>query len=731
MTRRWPLALALVLLGLVALGLRALAFPEVFPGHGLVELAIADSAYHARRALFSVVNFPHVLVWDPYLAFPDGAPVRWPPLYDWLLAAVARLFGDDQATFEHVAAWASPALGALTIVPVYFVGRELGGRRLGLGAAALLALLPVAARTASLGDVDHHAAVALLGATLLVTCLALLRAAASQRSLVGLVVWGALCRGALALTWGGSPLYLAVADGSLLAAAVFARRPRVFPAQAASLLGAAVLVAAWLGYAAPEGDAVFTTTNVSWFHVLLLLGLAAACAAEGLLAEDAGPLARLSLAAVVGLAAGGAFLLLFPALRETIVAGFGFVSKADPMAHANPEQKPLFFNTLRGPGRPFAVAHLRYGFFAWTIPFAALAVLLRARRPEARATALCVGLWLVGFGVLAIAQVRFGSDFAPVGAVGFAFLVAAVVRRARAPEPWSTVLALLLAGVMLAPALWQSYRPALAALGSERPSGLSWSRSINAFAREVRAATPETAGFFDPSARPEYGVLVLPTFGNVINYQARRPTPVGNFGPYLDREKYDAALRFYRVGSEREGLAIAEALGCRYVMTSSWGGAGPAQLADRLHVWDGVGPEGHPSVEHLRLVVEGPPGGRPMPRSGGRSGAAARTAPYKLFEIVAGAVLEVRGPPGAAVSAELDLASSLGRRFRYETSAVLGADGRARLRVPYATEPLHPTRALGLYRVRVDPEERRVAVPEEAVRAGRVIVVPEAPAPSG
>ena len=91
------LPVALVLLSALALGLRALHYAQVFPGDGSVDLMIADSAYHARRALFSFVNFPSVLVFDSYMAFPDGARVPMPPLYDWSLAAVARLFGDEES----------------------------------------------------------------------------------------------------------------------------------------------------------------------------------------------------------------------------------------------------------------------------------------------------------------------------------------------------------------------------------------------------------------------------------------------------------------------------------------------------------------------------------------------------------------------------------------------------------------------------------------------------------
>ena len=91
---------------LLAFCMRSLDFPNVFVGDEVL-LAMWDGSFHARRALYSFVQFPAVLFFDPYIHYPDGAPVPMPPLYDWLLAAVARLFGSDVGTFERVAAWAS------------------------------------------------------------------------------------------------------------------------------------------------------------------------------------------------------------------------------------------------------------------------------------------------------------------------------------------------------------------------------------------------------------------------------------------------------------------------------------------------------------------------------------------------------------------------------------------------------------------------------------------------
>jgi asparagine N-glycosylation enzyme membrane subunit Stt3 len=125
--RRWVERLALLLLLGLALGVRSLAFPQVFVD-GETVLRMDDSQYHARRAEYSFVHFPHVLERDPYLNYPTGADVPWPPLYDLALGATARLLASDVAQVPRVIAWVSVVLGGLTALLVYAVARSVGSR---------------------------------------------------------------------------------------------------------------------------------------------------------------------------------------------------------------------------------------------------------------------------------------------------------------------------------------------------------------------------------------------------------------------------------------------------------------------------------------------------------------------------------------------------------------------------------------------------------------------------
>jgi dolichyl-diphosphooligosaccharide--protein glycosyltransferase len=249
---------------------------------GGVYFEASDGAYHARRALYSFARFPAVLSFDPYIAFPDGAPVPMPPLYDWLLGGLARAIGSSVETFERVAAWVSPVLGSLTVLPVFSIARGVGGVGTGLGAAWLYAMLPGAGLLATLGNPDHHAAVALLAALWLASSVAETR---RERSRGVHALAHAAVVASMLLTWSGSLVYLGLGEGTRFAvAAVASGRPARLFGQAASATVAALLVAPWLA-ATGAAKGPFASTTLSWLHVGALAALAALCLATGALAH--------------------------------------------------------------------------------------------------------------------------------------------------------------------------------------------------------------------------------------------------------------------------------------------------------------------------------------------------------------------------------------------------------------------------------------------------------------
>ncbi|MBL7165108.1 MAG: oligosaccharyl transferase, archaeosortase A system-associated [Dehalococcoidales bacterium] len=218
---------AVALLSGLAFFLRAyLPHDWVFAGDQ-VKFVGADAHYHMRLVDSLVRNFPTYITFDPYLYYPYGSTWPYMPFFDWLIAGSALLVGLGSPTLhtiEAVGAYLPAILGALTVIPVYFIGRELFGRRAGLLAAALIAILPGEFMGRSvLGATDHHAAEVLFSTVAMMFFIMALKSARHKRlSLTDLrnLNWAGIRRpltfsllagvflGVYLLTWIGGPLFI-------------------------------------------------------------------------------------------------------------------------------------------------------------------------------------------------------------------------------------------------------------------------------------------------------------------------------------------------------------------------------------------------------------------------------------------------------------------------------------------------------------------------------------------
>jgi dolichyl-phosphooligosaccharide-protein glycotransferase len=204
----------LALAGIVvvaALARTVFLFGAVFTERG-VNYQDSDAWYHMRLIENLTRNFPHRASVDPYLG-PDAPVVAVPLLFDLAVGALAWLIGlgDPSArTTEVVAAVVPPVLGALTTMPVYFIGARLFDRPAGLLAAALLAIMPGQFLARSLiGFTDHHVAEAFLTALTLLALVRALDARTPRQRLAGAILTGAALSAYL-LAWSGGALLVFV-----------------------------------------------------------------------------------------------------------------------------------------------------------------------------------------------------------------------------------------------------------------------------------------------------------------------------------------------------------------------------------------------------------------------------------------------------------------------------------------------------------------------------------------
>jgi hypothetical protein len=155
-----------------------------------IGFAWQQQLHIAHRAL-STIPFlfePGNIAYSIFMGHGFGSPLRDPtgptawttPVYPYLLAGIFRLYGAYTFQSFVAAVGLNITFSALTCVPVFYVGKRLGGIGAGAGAAWLWALFPNAI-ILSFQSVSDAALSALLAATILWATLELSNSPGSTR----------------------------------------------------------------------------------------------------------------------------------------------------------------------------------------------------------------------------------------------------------------------------------------------------------------------------------------------------------------------------------------------------------------------------------------------------------------------------------------------------------------------------------------------------------------------
>jgi oligosaccharyl transferase (archaeosortase A-associated) len=192
-----------------------------------------DPWYNMRLVESTLHNFPHRIYFDAFTYYPHGTTVPFAPLFDYLLAVIIWMIGlgDPYATLgqygiDTIGAWYPAVLGALTVIPVYCIGKELWTRNAGLISAALIAVLPGQFLSRSmLGFTDHHVAETLFSTiAMLFLILAIMAAKKNEITFYSILekdwsslkkpliysILGGIFLGSFYLSWKGAPLFIFV-----------------------------------------------------------------------------------------------------------------------------------------------------------------------------------------------------------------------------------------------------------------------------------------------------------------------------------------------------------------------------------------------------------------------------------------------------------------------------------------------------------------------------------------
>jgi len=164
-----PYSIVLLIIFGIALALRIwLPYDSIYTENG-VRFMGADPWYYMRLVENLIHNFPHRIFFDPYALYPGGSNIGIPPFFLMLLGSTTWVIGlgsPSEYIVETVGAYFPAILGAMVTIPVYFIGRELFNRNVGLLSAGLIAILPGQFLLRSLlGFTDHHIAEVLFSTT--------------------------------------------------------------------------------------------------------------------------------------------------------------------------------------------------------------------------------------------------------------------------------------------------------------------------------------------------------------------------------------------------------------------------------------------------------------------------------------------------------------------------------------------------------------------------------------
>jgi len=719
--------LAVVILGLL---LRFLAGKNFLTEKGILMPGY-DEFYHMRRILYTVQNFPHTLWFDSYLNYPHGWENVWPPLYDQICAAFSLLLGQHSRPGVEIAASFVPIIfGTIATIVVYFLIREIFDHRTAILASLMTVLAPTYLQYTRFAAMDHHSLEVLF---LLSALLFLILAFCRQEKRYIFAVLAGISLAALAYTWFGTILYLAIIPvyGAIeMTMALKNKRPWHETAIVLMLaLSVAIILilpyrnAPWLaesfmGTAAVLGATailsalcyIITRKNMSWkafsLAIIILLGAFFLLLSSG--PFELGSLIKFGLELIWG----GSWV--------------GKISEAEPLIYDWLTFKQVAFSGL-GMNLLFAIAG-----------FAVILISIRNIQECKRQGLMILLLWAAFAIFLTFGQLRFlymsTISMGILISILFFYLLDLLRDRLGGNNQRSIMLAILILFLFLTlPSIAEVVNTVVY---SDPMIKGDWQESM-AWLKENSNAT---SFFDDPVETPEYSVMCWWDYGNWIMYMAERPVVASNF-----QAGWEDAAKFYLSESEDNATGLLDERGSRYVFldhSMAYGKLGaianwaqedlttyfmaqeysgteitviPTQrlfntTLGKLYYFDAAG------TGHFRLIYE----------SKTFLGENPAKAQVKIFEYVPGALIRVRTGPDQKVGCVLNMTSNQDRPFIYANQAT-PKDGVMEMRVPYSTESRYECAAVDPYLIfsgnQMGVRMKHVNVSEDDVLQGRTVEV--------
>ncbi len=458
----WTVAILLAAFG-SAFAIRTIwTYPIVAQYGALYTYAGGSDSYYHSRVMADIILTHSNLIHDPLLKYPTGAINPREPLFDWMNAILGIIFAPFfGGSAVGAGAWFldldGPLWAALSIFPIYLIGREISDRRMGLIAAMIYPFLSASIDSSIFGYANY---LSFYTCIILVTVYAWIRTVKAvgsrrwvesyrhpsqywpalraflrtERSAVKWAVFTGVSLGALALSWQGYT-YAVVVIGLGVLISMVAERIR-------HVDSFGLYVAAWItggigfgmefpyyfvqyGGVTPGFVAFFVIPAVVLFGILLLL-------LPFLLMRDVPWVFSLPFLAGIVLAGVAALAVFDPNDFTTIVTGQGYFIKSLIYSTVAEAQAPSIDQLIIG-----------YGVVTFFLAFVGVAlfvyVLIRGRFKRQHVAFLV-------FAILSIYLPITATKFFLVASPAFALLPAEAIYRAlrigRYPELRRTVASL-------------------------------------------------------------------------------------------------------------------------------------------------------------------------------------------------------------------------------------------------------------------------------------------------
>lgn len=707
--------IALFVIFILALYLRFLPWDSVF-FNGKVFLIDPDSYYHMPRIVDSVRS-PMNLLFDGKMGYPY--------LYDKMVALVALLIGGADMTeheIEVIAAIFPAVIGALTIIPLFFIGRTLFNDIAGFWAALILAITPLHISLTSLGYSDYHGTNVLLSLFSFLFLLLALKKARESGTFFSkpILIWasmGGVFLGMELLTWHSSyiyflPIFLYVAFQLFMD--IYKKRPVEYTGIAGSIFAFSSLTIVLPFYLINGWD----------INIPLSLGIALFIVFLGILMLSKIKDRKIRIGVIVCFIIFSllASIKLWEQWSELFRKFANYLQVSENLYIY--ELKPLFF--------PSGFFTFQLAWQDFRVPFFLSLIgsgflLLKILKKKDFGLELFVTLYFVELFILVSYMVRFAIDFVPMMALFSGFLLSEIYyesifkikNKRKAKSANTNILVLIILTILL-------LSPNIVVLEK---------KSINPY---FSPDWMDSMVWMKNNVKGEGKVMNWWSYGYWINYYARRQSVAYAY-------PNEATAKFFTENNEQIASSIMESNAAKYVIIFTpmreYQGQyknmillSGKKLSDffiikdetieprinyfnstlaRLYYADGteIGIRGDtiPALSHFRLIYESDD------NQGKFSGNDIKGT--KIYEYVRGTTIHGRAPEGQIVISTT-IITNQGRNFEYIQTSY--SNGNYSFTVPYSIDSPYQTNA-GEYRISIGDMNKTITVNEGEVLDGKQI----------